>query len=97
MSNNLFIELERTRKRYYIATDRIAALETQLRERDKQIAKARMRSGEEWTPDGLHRPTLDRCALVVRKAASVDGYIAWQTAQSLAADIRALAEPQEKP
>ena len=53
--------------------------------------KRLMRSGEEWTADGLHRPTVETCAQ--RVAGTYDEY----TDEDISTWIRALAEPQEKP
>ena len=62
--------------------------------------KQLMRSGDEWTPDGLHRPTIEACLKAVGELGyGVCDYGAGkeEATRNALDNIRALAEPQEKP
>ena len=54
----------------------------------------------EWTPDGLHRPTIEACIKAIGEPGyGVCDYSAGkeEAIRNALDDIRALAEPQEKP
>ena len=58
---------------------------------------ARTGAGEEWTPDGLHRPTIEACSVLAQTDADARYDEGSEPLWSFANRLRALAGPQEKP